>query len=623
MFRLVVLSCLFIQTLADYIGNGYVLKQSLRDYVIVYGVDITSSGIAFTLQSSLISGGPGPYYQFVNTFDRINKNLIQVNQTGRCGSYLDLLPYASNPKSIDVVCLSPSLVLRRGYYYVFDEFGYNDYPLNMCIKSAPEKTFTNRLGSSDGVINNCGAGAVWQVSETESRTLYYITETAQYNMNGTIDFIDPCDNGGTSHGHGNCTCMTGFYGVACQYQTCPYGGGITENNDDGCLCDKDRGGIYCEFLVTYNQCGRFQSLPQNFTINPTLSECDCGAKWSDAYNISVYMKTHTHVPGNLLRTPFNYAGAPMWNLTQAKVTCYYNVLCDAIAIWPEEASGKSREYYFMITYSDVYQSWMQSNPNSWFSELVDPKASSLLFYTLNRYYKKNCLDIAPRFHRDRVSDIAFESTSYAFQYIDLSFVYRTYRSLMACPYTMLDGSCCFNFSNIATSRQWVCTTPNPTITDLDSTLSLYTSNSGIASAKYPTWAAITNEYIQLHMIRDGMNISANCSSIPLVTQPLVCPDECSPNPCMNNGTCFDNFYSFMCTCPVGFNGTLCEINMNECLSNPCLNGASCVNGLNSYTCQCTDGYYGLSCQTTIGTLSNNIYSYFYFYMYFYPYIYAS
>ena len=91
-------------------------------------------------------------------------------------------------------------------------------------------------------------------------------------------------------------------------------------------------------------------------------------------------------------------------------------------------------------------------------------------------------------------------------------------------------------------------------------------------------------------------------------------DECSSNPCQNQGTCLQtkknfptlNFYS--CNCPKGLTGTNCEIDIDECHSYPCINGV-CVNlfgkDLGSY--QCTDcvGYTGLNCEIEINECESN------------------
>lgn len=39
-------------------------------------------------------------------------------------------------------------------------------------------------------------------------------------------------------------------------------------------------------------------------------------------------------------------------------------------------------------------------------------------------------------------------------------------------------------------------------------------------------------------------------------------DDCLPNPCQNNGTCFDLVNDYNCDCMAGFDGTNCERSKN-------------------------------------------------------------
>ncbi|XP_020628365.1 uncharacterized protein LOC110065552 [Orbicella faveolata] len=117
-------------------------------------------------------------------------------------------------------------------------------------------------------------------------------------------------------------------------------------------------------------------------------------------------------------------------------------------------------------------------------------------------------------------------------------------------------------------------------------------------------------------------------------------DECASNPCINGATCVDQVNRFNCTCPPGFTGTLCGIelagyhshlgnyrlcklqsdwdinkitdscyscltDLDECESNPCSNGGVCVNGVNKFTCNCIPGFTGLQCETNIDDCVSN------------------
>ena len=48
------------------------------------------------------------------------------------------------------------------------------------------------------------------------------------------------------------------------------------------------------------------------------------------------------------------------------------------------------------------------------------------------------------------------------------------------------------------------------------------------------------------------------SSIGKCISHLLDIDECNPNPCLNNGTCFDGIANYTCNCTTGFGGANCE-----------------------------------------------------------------
>nr|XP_022314607.1 neurogenic locus notch homolog protein 1-like [Crassostrea virginica] len=76
---------------------------------------------------------------------------------------------------------------------------------------------------------------------------------------------------------------------------------------------------------------------------------------------------------------------------------------------------------------------------------------------------------------------------------------------------------------------------------------------------------------------------------------------CSSNPCQNNGVCSTSFNDFVCSCPTGYTGKLCQHDINACETNPCLSGGTCVDkpGNQGFECVCAAGYTGPLCQSNI------------------------
>ncbi|XP_072023425.1 CUB and sushi domain-containing protein 1-like isoform X3 [Amphiura filiformis] len=77
-------------------------------------------------------------------------------------------------------------------------------------------------------------------------------------------------------------------------------------------------------------------------------------------------------------------------------------------------------------------------------------------------------------------------------------------------------------------------------------------------------------------------------------------DECASEPCWNGASCQDSIGRFVCLCPQGYTGALCEQNINDCAPDPCLNGGICEDGVNEYQCRCSAGYAGLNCEQVQG-----------------------
>ena len=55
--------------------------------------------------------------------------------------------------------------------------------------------------------------------------------------------------------------------------------------------------------------------------------------------------------------------------------------------------------------------------------------------------------------------------------------------------------------------------------------------------------------------------------------------------------CTSDLDGFSCTCKTGYEGSLCQHNIDDCENKPCNHG-TCTDGLNTYTCDCEDGWEG-------------------------------
>lgn len=68
-------------------------------------------------------------------------------------------------------------------------------------------------------------------------------------------------------------------------------------------------------------------------------------------------------------------------------------------------------------------------------------------------------------------------------------------------------------------------------------------------------------------------------------------DDCSPDPC-HHGRCVDGIASFSCACAPGYTGTRCESQVDECRSQPCRHGGKCLDLVDKYLCRCPPGTTG-------------------------------
>jgi len=78
--------------------------------------------------------------------------------------------------------------------------------------------------------------------------------------------------------------------------------------------------------------------------------------------------------------------------------------------------------------------------------------------------------------------------------------------------------------------------------------------------------------------------------------------SCLESPCLNTGTCMDEYETFRCECPSEWTGRYCEQLIDttqRCLSGACQNSALCTNTTANYICDCLFGWSGTNCQYSI------------------------
>ena len=66
---------------------------------------------------------------------------------------------------------------------------------------------------------------------------------------------------------------------------------------------------------------------------------------------------------------------------------------------------------------------------------------------------------------------------------------------------------------------------------------------------------------------------------------------CYDHECQNGAQCLDPFTNYTCNCLDGYDGDLCQVNIDECIDHLCVNG-DCMDGVANYTCLCRPGWTG-------------------------------
>ncbi|XP_052763753.1 delta-like protein A [Mya arenaria] len=105
-------------------------------------------------------------------------------------------------------------------------------------------------------------------------------------------------------------------------------------------------------------------------------------------------------------------------------------------------------------------------------------------------------------------------------------------------------------------------------------------------------ASTTPSYALRVEVEDNFGTNTGTATINI----SVKDDPCSPQPCLNSGTCSISGTNYTCNCMSGYLGDTCNT-VDQCESSPCLNGATCARNSADYTCTCTSGWLGTNCST--------------------------
>ena len=86
-------------------------------------------------------------------------------------------------------------------------------------------------------------------------------------------------------------------------------------------------------------------------------------------------------------------------------------------------------------------------------------------------------------------------------------------------------------------------------------------------------------------------------------------DECLNHPCSDGAKCINTPGSFVCECPSGISGPLCEYDINECVEeNPCENNSTCLNHHGYFECICPTEWTGIHCQHDLDECTTDIHT---------------
>jgi len=103
--------------------------------------------------------------------------------------------------------------------------------------------------------------------------------------------------------------------------------------------------------------------------------------------------------------------------------------------------------------------------------------------------------------------------------------------------------------------------------------------------------------IRVHSVQSGNQMTVAIQDVKLWS------DDCKSHECVH-GTCKNGVYDYICDCKPGYEGEICDKDINDCMNHECVYG-TCKDGVNNYTCNCQPGYEGVMCDKDIDDCMNH------------------
>ncbi|KAM6922069.1 protein crumbs homolog 1 [Xenentodon cancila] len=125
-----------------------------------------------------------------------------------------------------------------------------------------------------------------------------------------------------------------------------------------------------------------------------------------------------------------------------------------------------------------------------------------------------------------------------------------------------------------------------------------------------SWQAVYGSEPLLPKVYDQRQAAGYICSCPQGTTGSLCQEvinHCEPNPCQNGGRCESHADGYICSClkqsddGILYGGENCHVKLVGCEGHECQNQGSCspflLDGTHGYTCSCASGYTGPLCKT--------------------------